>query len=54
MSHPYWNDWYLSWGWFLYMNPITAFLVFVFLVAAAAWATSSICISGLHSSWSRW
>jgi putative membrane protein len=26
MSHPYWNDWYLSWGWFLWFGLI--FLLF--------------------------
>jgi len=26
MSHPYWNDWYLSWGWFLWLG----FIVLMF------------------------
>ena len=26
MTHPYWNDWYFSWGWFLWFGLI--FLVF--------------------------
>ena len=25
MTHPYWNDWYFSWGWFLWFG-------FVFLL----------------------
>lgn len=20
MAHPYWNDWYLGWGWFLWIG----------------------------------
>jgi putative membrane protein len=26
MSHPYWNDWYFGWGWFLWFGII--FLLF--------------------------
>jgi putative membrane protein len=26
MTHPYWNDWYFSWGWFLWFGFI--FLMF--------------------------
>ncbi len=26
MSHPYWNDWYCAWGWFLWLGVL--FLMF--------------------------
>ncbi len=35
MSHPYWNDWYFGWGWFLWFG-----IFFLFFSSLGNWGYS--------------
>jgi len=35
MSHPYWNDWYFGWGWFLWFG-----ILFLFFSSIGNWGYS--------------
>ncbi len=36
MSHPYWNDWYFGWGWFLWFG-----IIFLMLSSIGNWGYSN-------------
>jgi hypothetical protein len=43
MGHPYWNDWYFGWGWFLWFG-----VWFLLLSSFGHWATLTGRTSAIH------